>query len=154
MKTQTIKMRELTVRYAVRTVPVGRPPALGCALANVREAAALLDAVLCEEATEVFAILCLNTKHRLIAYHVVSRGALDAAIVHPREVFKAALLANAAAIIAAHNHPSGDPTPSPDDMALTNRLAAAGALIGVPLLDHIIVGDEQHYSFRENGHLP
>jgi len=72
---------------------------------------------------------------------------------HPREVFKAALLANAAAIILTHNHPSGDPTPSADDMALTRRLAEAGTLIGVEVLDHIIVGDGRYFSFREGGRL-
>jgi DNA repair protein RadC len=69
-------------------------------------------------------------------------------------VFKAALLANAAAIIVAHNHPSGDPTPSPDDAALTARLAAAGEMLGVPLLDHIVIGDARYFSFKEAGRLP
>jgi DNA repair protein RadC len=80
---------------------------------------------------EVFAILCVSTKLRVIAYHEVSRGTLDATLVHPREVFKAALLANAAAIILTHNHPSGDSIPSADDVQLTRRLVDAGALLGV-----------------------
>ena len=78
---------------------------------------------------------------------------LDSTLVHPREVFKAAMLANAAAIVLAHNHPSGDPTPSPDDMALTRRLVDAGRLIGVDVLDHIVIGDGRHVSFRERGWL-
>ena len=98
-------------------------------------------------------IMCLTTKHRVIAYHEVSRGILDSTLVHPREVFRAAILANAAGIVAGHNHPSGDPTPSPDDIALTRRLAAAGEVLGVPLLDHIIVGDGRYYSFKEVGCL-
>ena len=101
----------------------------------------------------MFAILWLSTKHRVIAYHEVSRGTLDATLVHPREVFKAALLANAAAIVLCHNHPSGEPTPSPDDLQLTRRLVGAGALLGVDVLDHVIVGDGRYYSFKESGCL-
>ncbi len=89
----------------------------------------------------------------MIAYHEVSRGTLYATLVHPREVFKAALLANAAAIILTHNHPSGDPAPSPDDMALRRRLVDAGTLIGVDVVDHIIIGDGCYVSFRERGWL-
>jgi DNA repair protein RadC len=101
----------------------------------------------------VFAILCVTTKRRVIAYHEVSRGTLGSTLVHPREIFKAVLLANAAAIVAAHNHPSGDPTPSPDDLELTHRLAAAGDVLGIPMLDHIIIGDGCYYSFKEAGRL-
>lgn len=78
-------------------------------------------------------------------------GPLDTLLVHPREVFKAALLANAAAIVVAHNHPSGDPTPSPDDMEMTRRLVAAGGVLGMSVLDHIIVGHGGYYSFHEGG---
>jgi DNA repair protein RadC len=106
-----------------------------------------------DEASEVFAILCLSTKHRVLAYHEVSRGCLDSTLVHPREVFKAAILANAASVVLAHNHPSGDPTPSPDDMTLTRRLVDAGRLIGVDVLDHIVIGDGRYVSFRERGWL-
>jgi DNA repair protein RadC len=86
-------------------------------------------------------------------YHEVSRGTLDTTLVHPREVFKAAILANASAIVVAHVHPSGDPTPSGDDLHLTRQLTAAGTLLGIEVLDHIIVGDGRHVSFREIGHL-
>jgi DNA repair protein RadC len=106
-----------------------------------------------DEPSEVFAILCVTTKYRVIAYHEVSRGTLDATLVHPREVFKVALLANAAAIILTHNHPSGDPSPSPDDVQLTRRLVDAGALLGVDVLDHIIIGDGRYHSFKEAGRL-
>ena len=88
---------------------------------------------------------------------VVSTGTLDAAIVHPRDVFKATLLSNAAGLLVIHNHPSGDPTPSPDDRALVVRLHAAGELLGVPLLDALIVTDPidglRYFSFREAGVL-
>lgn len=119
-----------------------------------RETASFLIPILGHEATEVFGILCLSTKHYFIAWHEVSRGSLDTAHVHPREVFKASLLVNAACIVGVHNHPSGDPIPSPDDRELTRRLAAAGELMGVPLIDHIVVGhDGQYFSFKEAGGL-
>jgi DNA repair protein RadC len=89
----------------------------------------------------------------VIGYYEVSRGTLDSTLVHPREVFKAAILANAAAIILTHNHPSGDPTPSPDDLALTQRLVQAGQIIGIDVLDHVIVGDGRWTSFVELGRL-
>ena len=98
-----------------------------------------------------FLVLCLATKLHVIAYHEVGRGTLDTVLVHPREVFKAALLANAAAIVVAHNHPSGDPSPSPDDRDMTRRLVAAGGVLGIAVLDHIIVGDGGYYSFKESG---
>ena len=153
MQTQTMKLRELTIRYAVRTNLDGQPVLVGRSLGHPSEAAAALMTLLQDEPAEVFAILCLTTKYQVIAYHEVGRGTLDSVAINPREVFKAALLANAAAIVAAHNHPSGDPTPSPDDLLITRRLAAAGELMGIPVLDHIIVGDDRYYSFKESGCL-
>ena len=153
MQTDTMTLRELTVRYSVRKDSEDRPVVVGGQLIHPCDTAAAFMALLRDESAEVFAILCLTTKHRVIAYHEVSRGTLDSTIVHPREVFKAALLANSAAIMAAHNHPSGDPTPSPEDVDLTRRLAAAGELIGIPLLDHIVIGDGRYFSFKEAGRL-
>lgn len=101
--------------------------------------------------------LHVNTKQKLIGVHVVSIGTLNASLVHPREVFKAALLTNAAGLILAHNHPSGDPTPSPDDRTLVSRLRQVGDILGVELLDALIVTDPMdggaYYSFREAGVL-
>ena len=153
MQTETMKLRELTVRYSVKKTDAGQPVIMGRAMNTPRESAPVVMTVLRDEPGEVFAIICLSTKHRVIAYHEVSRGTLDATLVHPREVFKAALLANAAAIILTHNHPSGDPTPSADDVGLTRRLVEAGTLLGVDVLDHIIVGDGRYYSFREGGRI-
>jgi len=102
---------------------------------------------------EEFRVLLLNAKHKVIAQHTVSIGSLTVSIVHPREVFKAALLANAAAIIGVHNHPSGNPAPSEEDHALTRRLAEAGTLLGITLLDHVIIGEHTHYSFADQGQL-
>jgi DNA repair protein RadC len=104
-----------------------------------------------EEAQEVFGILILNTKNKIVAVHEVSRGTLNASMVHPREAFKLAVLHNAAAIICFHNHPSGDPEPSRDDMVITERLKYAGKILGISVCDHIIVGDDRYVSLKERG---
>jgi DNA repair protein RadC len=122
MHDTTPTLRELTIRYAVKQDHAGQPIAIGHALTTPRAAADLLLPLLSDEASEVFVILLLSTKHRVLAYHEVSRGTLDGTLVHPREVFKAALLANAAAVVLAHVHPSGDPSPSREDLDLTRRL--------------------------------
>lgn len=90
---------------------------------------------------EVFSVILLDVKNRVIGINVVSIGSLSASVVHPREVFKAAILANAANIILTHNHPSGDPAPSKEDINITARLVQAGRLMDIPVLDHIIIGD-------------
>ena len=91
---------------------------------------------------ERFVILTLTTKYEPITYYVVTRGILDASLVHPREVFRPAIADAAAAILMFHNHPSGDVTPSREDFAVTRRLTEAGELIGITVLDHIVYGDE------------
>lgn len=100
---------------------------------------------------ERFGAVLLDTKHRLLRAHVISEGSLDSSIAHPREVFRAAVAGGAAGVIVFHNHPSGDPTPSPDDHSLTQRLARAGSIIGVPLVDHIVLADGRYWSFKEHG---
>lgn len=101
---------------------------------------------------EVLVMAALDTKNNINALHTVSMGSLNASIVHPREVFKAAILANSASIVIAHNHPSGDPAPSSEDLNLTKRLVEAGKMLDIPVLDHIIVGDDGRYcSFKEKG---
>lgn len=109
----------------------------------------LLAETIGRAACEHFVVLLLDTKHVVLGMQTVSIGSLDAATVHPREVFKAAVLMNASCIIAAHNHPSGDPTPSSSDRAVTERLREAGEILGIPLLDHIVIGRERFYSFAE-----
>jgi DNA repair protein RadC len=141
-----IGVRELRIVYS-STKPAGPLPQVG----RPADAAALISDRLAQEPVEVCLLLLLNTKHRVIGVHELGRGTLDSCTVHPRDVFKAALLANAAAVIVAHNHPSGDPTPSPDDIALCSRLRTAGAVIGVDLIDFVILGDGQCYSFNEAG---
>ena len=102
---------------------------------------------------EQFIIACLNTKNEPTNLSVVSVGTLNKAIIHPREVFKTAILSNAANVIAFHNHPSGDTEPSQQDIQLTNRLYEAGELLGIKLLDHLIIGDGTFTSLKEKGYL-
>ena len=102
---------------------------------------------------EQFIIACLNTKNEPTNITVVSVGSLNKAIVHPREVFKTAILSNAASVMAFHNHPSGETTPSQQDIQLTNRLYEAGELLGIKLLDHLIIGDGTFTSLKEKGYL-
>jgi DNA repair protein RadC len=98
-------------------------------------------------------VLALDSRNRPIGCHVVSIGTLSASLIHPREVFKFAILANAAALIFAHNHPSGDPTPSKDDIELTRRLVNAGQLLGIEVIDALITGYDTLLSFKERGLL-
>ncbi|WP_339192772.1 JAB domain-containing protein [Paenibacillus sp. FSL W8-1287] len=101
---------------------------------------------------ESFCILCLNTKNEPTAIHQVSCGSLNASIVHPRETFKLAILANSASLVCCHNHPSGQPDPSPEDVELTERLRDSGYLLGIELLDHIILGEGTRFvSMKERG---
>lgn len=101
-------------------------------------------------AKEQFVVILLNGKNKVIGTEVVSEGSLSNSIVHPREVFAPALLQHAAAIMVAHNHPSGDPKPSAEDKEITNLLERSGKVLGIPLIDHIIIGDGTYYSFLEN----
>ena len=104
-------------------------------------------------AEEVFILITLNTKNIVTGYFEVHRGTINTSLVHPREVFKRALLNNASNIMVAHNHPSGDPNPSKEDIQITERLKEAGNLLGINLLDHIIVGEDKYISFKEKGVL-
>lgn len=100
---------------------------------------------------EHFVCLFLNTKNHLISQETLSMGSLNASIVHPREIFRAAIKCSSASVICAHNHPSGDPTPSAEDIGLTRRLVEAGEIIGIDVLDHLIIGDGSFISLKEQG---
>jgi DNA repair protein RadC len=100
---------------------------------------------------EEFRVLLLNTQHAVMREITITRGTVDASIVHPREVFRSAIIENAAAMVLVHNHPSGDPAPSPPDKAITRQLAEVGRMIGIPVLDHIVIGDACYVSFIEAG---
>jgi DNA repair protein RadC len=102
---------------------------------------------------EQFGIVLLDTRYRVLRTTVVATGSLNSTVVEPRDVFREAMRGRAAAIVAFHNHPSGDPTPSPDDVALTRRLSAAGRLLGIDLVDHVVLGDARYFSFKEMGQL-
>ncbi len=102
---------------------------------------------------EHFMVLLLDGRHRVMSESQVSQGTLTASLVHPREVFRAAVRAAAAAIVLVHNHPSGDPSPSREDRDVTARLVAAGELIGIQVVDHVVVADAGYYSFQEEGEI-
>lgn len=102
---------------------------------------------------EHFLALYLNARNQLIAKDTISVGTLTANLVHPREVFQPAVSHSAASVLLLHNHPSGDPAPSAEDLALTQRLAAAGELMGIAVLDHVIIGQTTHVSLKDQGHL-
>jgi len=106
-----------------------------------------------EQKKEMFIELCLDTKNQILKEEVISIGSLNANVVHPREVFKLALTESAAHIIVAHNHPSGDPTPSREDIEITKKLVETGNIMGITVLDHVIIGDGRHFSLKEAGHI-
>ena len=105
-----------------------------------------------EEPEEYMYMICMNTKNKIIGVFEISHGSVNSSIVSPREVFQKALLANAVSIILMHNHPSGDSTPSREDIEVTKRLVEAGKIVGVEVLDHIIVGD-RYSSLKEKGYV-
>ena len=102
---------------------------------------------------ERFGVLLLDTRHRLVRTRILSVGSLDASVVHPREVFREAIMAGAAAVVLFHNHPSGDPSPSRDDLALTRRLTTAGDIVGIDVIDHVVLADSRYASMKELGRL-
>ncbi|AGA59996.1 DNA repair protein (plasmid) [Thermobacillus composti KWC4] len=103
---------------------------------------------------EHFVCIFLNTKNKVIGRETISVGTLNAALVHPREVFKAAIRRGAASVVFAHNHPSGDPCPSPEDIAITRRLFEVGELVGIEVMDHVIIGNPGYSSMKELGYMP
>lgn len=121
-------------------------------ISSPTEAAGLGRKFLEETDREQVIVCCLDTKNQPVSINVVSMGTLNSSLVHPREVFKTAILSNAANIILFHNHPSGDPKPSNEDLSITKRIKEVGVLMGIELLDHIIIGSEdRYYSLKEQG---
>jgi DNA repair protein RadC len=123
------------------------------AIRNADDVVAILEDELLKSDREKLISVFLNAKNVVIGMEVVSVGSLTASLVTARELFKSAILASAAALIISHNHPSGDPTPSQDDIRLTERISKAGELLGIKLLDHVIIGELGHYSFSDAGRL-
>jgi len=118
-----------------------------------RDAAAYLLPAFGSRAVEQFGVVLLDSKHRVLRTRIVAVGTLNATVVEPRDVFREAMLGAAAAVVVFHNHPSGDPSPSPEDVELTRRLSAAGTLMGIDLVDHIVLGDVRYSSLKEMGKL-
>jgi DNA repair protein RadC len=128
-------------------------PSARIQLRSGRDAARYLLPGFGSRLSEQFGIVLLDSRHRVLKTAIVASGTMNSTVVEPRDVFREALLGAAAAVVAFHNHPSGDPTPSAEDIELTRRLAAAGALVGIDLVDHLILGDARYCSFKELGRL-
>ena len=141
--TAPVVIREAVVQYR------GARKRIAEALRSPADAARFVRQVVAGDAREHFVSLMLDARHRPIAYQVVSVGTATASLVHPREVFQPAVGLGACALIVAHNHPSGDPTPSPEDREVTDRLIQAGDVLGIQLLDSIVVTEAGHVSIRE-----
>lgn len=144
------RIRELTIQY--RPHPSGAY-ADDRRIKDAQDAAAILRPLLEHHPHELCVMLLLDTKHKLLGVHTVAQGGLSEAVVDPKVVFRAALLTNSPAFVLGHNHPSGDPTPSPEDLDLTIRLMAGGKLLGVEMLDHLIIGDGRFISLQETGRI-
>lgn len=129
------------------------PPANRITISGPADVAALLTPQMRHLPQEAFKCVLLNTKHQVIQVLTVSLGTLNASLVHPRELFREAVKRSCAAVILAHNHPSGNPSPSQEDIALTRRLAEAGKLLGIEVLDHVVLGDGTFFSFKQAGRM-
>jgi DNA repair protein RadC len=144
---QIVAALELGRRTLVRA-PAERP-----CLENPLRAAQYLMPIFGSRSIEQFGVVLLDAKHRVIRTAIVVSGTGNATIVEPRDVFREAAIGGAAAIVMFHNHPSGDPSPSPEDVDLTRRLVAAGMLIGIDVIDHVILGEHRYFSFKETARL-
>jgi DNA repair protein RadC len=133
--------RTLAARAARKATTVSTP----------EDVVALIRPLLLGEEREHFFCICLDTKNRVKKVAEVSVGSLSASICHPREIFRAAVMISAASVVLSHGHPSGDPTPSGADIQLTRRLTKAGDVLGIELLDHVVIGDDEHASLRDLG---
>jgi DNA repair protein RadC len=132
---------------------LARGPSARMRIGGPQEAAAFLMPRFGGRGVEQLGIVLLDTKHRVLRTAVLAIGTLNSSAVQPREVFREAAIGGAAAIVVFHNHPSGDPTPSPDDRELTRRLVAAGRLMGIDVVDHLVLGDTRYWSFKESRDL-
>lgn len=143
---QVQRVRELELKFKSMRLPIP----VEAQILSPREAAQVGSALLADSPVEKVIALHLNAKRRLIGVHLFSVGTVDSALVIPRDVLIAALMSNAASLVVIHNHPSGDPTPSADDLLLSERIAAAAELVGIPLDDAIVIGENGRYvSLRE-----
>ena len=147
------KAAQLVAALELGRRTLAHAPAARVQLRTPRDAAAYLLPTFGARPVEHFGVVLLDSKHRVLGTTVLSVGTANATVVEPRDVFREAILGGATAVVVFHNHPSGDPSPSPDDAALTARLVAAGTLMGVALVDHVVLGDVRYCSFKEMGRL-
>ncbi len=140
-------VRELTLKYR------GKKGEIFDAAHSPNHAARLIRQVLPDNVREHFVALLLDSRTQVVGYYVAATGTASSCLVGAREIFQAAVVAGANALVVGHNHPTGDTTPSTEDRAVTQRLKAAGELLGIPILDHLIVGNETFYSLYEHGEL-
>ncbi len=153
---KTTKLKQASVPiYRVTLVREGKIPTYESRIRSSATAHTVLQEYLDGADREHFVVMLLDRKNAVLGLNTVSIGSLTASVVHPREVFKPALLSTACSVILSHNHPSGDPLPSQEDRVLTARLVQAGKLLGISVLDHIIVGDgsQKYFSFADEGLL-
>jgi len=139
---QILTVRELGKRYSQSKTPITK---IICA----RDVFNLFHERLKDEKQENFYVLLLNTKNQIIKEELITKGILDASIIHPREIFKPAIKSSASRIILVHNHPSGDPAPSAEDIEITKQIEKAGEEIGIKVLDHIIIGRDRYWGWKE-----
>lgn len=147
-------MKEAAKRVSIVTLKMVRETSIlyqNRQINSPQDAVELLRPFLAEADREKFVVVCLDTKNQPTAIHTVSFGTLNSSLIHPREVFKVAILANSNAIVLSHNHPSGDPSPSREDLDVTKRLQEAGKILGIEVLDHVIVGSGGFVSLKERG---
>lgn len=149
----TAKAAQLLAAFELGRRTLASAPGARLQLRTARDAAAYLMPAYSSRPVEQFGVVLLDAKHRVMKTTIVASGTLNSTIVEPRDVFREALVAGAAAVVAFHNHPSGDPTPSPQDEELTRRLKAAGILMGIDVVDHIVLGDARYCSLKEAGRL-
>ncbi len=142
IKVKSLEVREIEYTYDKRPK-----------ISNADDVIQIVKPMIADPNKEFFMALYLNTKNGVIKQEVISIGSLNANIVHPREIFKTACMISASSIIVAHNHPSGDPSPSREDIDLTKKLSEAGKMMGIELLDHVIIGYDKNYGFKESGIL-
>ena len=148
---RTIRFKVIRAVYEKLTVQEGTSEYLGNTINSAQTVYALFS-FLQQETKEHFIVLHLDVKNRILCIDRVSAGTMTASLIHPREVFKTALLSSAASLLLIHNHPSGDPTPSRDDISITEKLKGAGEIMGIAVLDHVIIGDG-YVSLKEKGYL-
>ena len=142
IKVKSLEIREIEYSYDKRPK-----------ISGMDDVIKAVKPLIADQNKEFFIALYLNTKNGVLKQEVISIGSLSANVVHPREVFRTACMLSASSIIVAHNHPSGDPAPSREDIEITKKLAEAGKMIGIELLDHVILGQDKNYGFKESGML-